>query len=161
MGLSTLKSARIYTITISYIQILSLGQFGYNKLLDLIFEGQIPEFLQNYWVVFAIEGILFGCIIRFLDLVAEKLQFSDAKSRNERERRGSIFSILRLVNAMFGVTFGIRKIQWQSSLQASGAWGLLNFVLWLFFDGSVSLLVSSLFASCGITFTCWYEFKSI
>ena len=67
------------------------------KLLDLIFEGQIPEFLQNYWVVFAIEGILFGCIIRFLDLVAEKLQFSDAKSRNERERRGSIFSILGLL----------------------------------------------------------------
>ena len=127
------------------------------KLLDLIFEGQIPEFLQNYWVVFAIEGILFGCIIRFLDIVAEKLRFSDVKSRNERERSGSIFSILRLVNAMFGVTFGIRKIQWQSSLQASGAWGLLNFVLWLFFDGSVSLLVNSLLASCGITFTCWYE----
>lgn len=45
---------------------------------------------------------------------------------------------------MLGVAFGIRKIEWSSSLQASGAWFLLNIVLWMFFDGTPSMLLGCL-----------------
>ena len=70
----------------------------------------------------------------------------------------SLFSILRIVNAMLGVAFGIRKLDWSSSLQAASVWGLLNIIMWLFFDGTISLLFESLISSIGIIISCYSEF---
>lgn len=123
------------------------------KILKWVFNDNIPVVLERDWVIYAIEGILFGSVIPILDLIflqKQKVQLQNNDS--------SLFSILRIVNAMLGVTFGIRKIEWTSSLQAASVWGLLNIVLWLFFDGSASLLFESLLASVGIIISCVYEF---
>ncbi|CAR29302.1 ZYRO0G05478p [Zygosaccharomyces rouxii] len=83
------------------------------------------------WAVYAFEGIFFGSCIPLIDYI-----FSI------KTRHASWLSILKTVNAMLGVTFGIRKVQWSSSLQAAIAWGLLNIILWLFFDGTISMFIT-------------------
>lgn len=124
------------------------------RIQDWLFQGAVPLPLQQDWVLYAIEGVLFGSVIPLLDLVF--LQKDKAQARNGDS---SLFGILRIANAMLGVTYGIRKLQWSSSLQAAGVWGLLNIVLWLFFDGTPSLLFESLLASVGVTLGCVYEFE--
>ncbi|QLL32749.1 hypothetical protein HG536_0D02710 [Torulaspora globosa] len=100
---------------------LSLGVEISNALTG----GRIPE-----WGAYALEGILFGLAIPLMDYI-----FKTGPSHN------SIGSIIRSVNAMLGVTFGIRKVEWSSSLQAAGAWGLLNIILWLLFDSTKSMFI--------------------
>lgn len=87
--------------------------------------GMIPE-----WAAYALEGVLFGLAIPLMDYVF------DIKSTHN-----SWSSIMKSVNAMLGVTFGIRKVEWSSSLQAAGAWGLLNIILWLLFDSTISMFI--------------------
>ncbi|SCU80146.1 LAMI_0B00980g1_1 [Lachancea mirantina] len=90
--------------------------------------GYVPT-----WMAYALEGIVFGSLLPLIDVVYGK-----------PVRSSSFTSVLRAVNAMLGVAFGIRKIEWSSSLQASGAWFLLNIVLWMFFDGTLSMLIGCL-----------------
>lgn len=124
-----------------------------NKIIKWLFHDEIPEFLKNDWVIYFIEGILFGSVIPILDLI-----FLQKQKVQEMNSDSSLFSILRIVNAMLGVAFGIRKLQWSSSLQAASVWGLLNIIMWLFFDGTPSLLFESLISSIGITISCYGEF---
>ncbi|QLQ79624.1 hypothetical protein HG537_0C02710 [Torulaspora globosa] len=100
---------------------LSLGV----EISNAVTGGRIPE-----WGAYALEGILFGLAIPLMDYV-----FKTGPSHS------SIGSIIRSVNAMLGVTFGIRKVEWSSSLQAAGAWGLLNIILWLLFDSTKSMFI--------------------
>lgn len=82
------------------------------------------------WAGYALEGILFGSLLPIVDYLTNNLN----------ENHTNLTSVLRAINAMLGVSLGIRKIEWTSSLQASGAWFALNIVLWLFFDGTLSVL---------------------
>ncbi|SMN19054.1 similar to Saccharomyces cerevisiae YHR133C NSG1 Protein involved in regulation of sterol biosynthesis [Maudiozyma saulgeensis] len=127
-----------------------------NKIIKWIFADNIPTILKHEWIIYSIEGILFGSVIPILDLIF--LQKSQAQLKNGDS---SLFGILRIVNAMLGVAFGIRKLDWSSSLQASSVWGLLNIIMWLFFDGTKSLLMESLLASLGVTISCLQEFQNI
>lgn len=133
------------------IAVLSVAGIGYQELSrnlhdnhklhpelasrPLLVGAQLSQFftgnLLPEWVAYAFEGIFFGSCIPLIDYV-----FS-IKTHN-----ASWLSILKTVNAMLGVTFGIRKVQWSSSLQAAIAWGLLNIILWLFFDGTISMFVT-------------------
>ncbi|SCV02935.1 LAME_0H06392g1_1 [Lachancea meyersii CBS 8951] len=90
--------------------------------------GMVPM-----WLAYALEGVLFGALFPLFDtLWGRPVQTT------------TFASFLRCVNAMLGVAFGIRRIEWSSSLQASGAWFLLNIVLWMFFDGTPSMLLGCL-----------------
>ena len=124
-----------------------------NKIIKWLFQDNIPPILKNDWIIYFIEGILFGSVIPILDLI-----FLQKQKVQEMNSDSSLFSILRIVNAMLGVAFGIRKLQWSSSLQAASVWGLLNIVMWLFFDGTASLLFESLISSIGIIISCYNEF---
>ncbi|BAO40378.1 Protein NSG2 [Kluyveromyces marxianus] len=104
--------------------------------------GYIPP-----WVAYAIEGIVFGSIVPILDWL---FGIFDTNSI-------SISSVLRSTNAMLGVSFGIRRIEWSSSLQASGAWFLLNIVLWLFFDGTFTMLISGIAIGLITCLTCYHH----
>ncbi|CAR21616.1 Protein NSG2 [Lachancea thermotolerans] len=85
------------------------------------------------WMAYALEGVLFGALLPLMDTLW-----------GSPVRTTTFTSFLRSTNAMLGVAFGIRKIEWSSSLQASGAWFLLNIVLWMFFDGTPSMLLGCL-----------------
>lgn len=136
---------------LSSILILSLAGIGYHELSKnlhdnhklhpelasrpLLLGVQLSKFFTGNmlpdWAAYAVEGILFGSCIPLIDHIFFI-----------KTRPTSWVSVLKTVNAMLGVTFGIRKVQWSSSLQAAIAWGLLNIILWLLFDGTVSMFVS-------------------
>ncbi|QEU58013.1 Nsg1/Nsg2 [Kluyveromyces lactis] len=99
------------------------------------------------WTFYAIEGILFGSIVPFVNWVLGTFD----------PQPTTISSVLRSTNAMLGVSFGIRRIEWSSSLQASGAWFLLNIILWLFFDSSFTMLASGLAIGLVTCVTCYQD----
>lgn len=104
--------------------------------------GYVPP-----WVFYAVEGILFGSLVPFVDFITGRFDKNVI----------SLSSVLRSTNAMLGVAFGIRRIEWSSSLQASGAWFLLNVILWLFFDGTASLLFVGLTIGVTTCITCYND----
>ncbi|CDO96604.1 unnamed protein product [Kluyveromyces dobzhanskii CBS 2104] len=102
--------------------------------------GYVPP-----WTFYAIEGILFGSFVPIIDWLLGSFDTNPI----------TISSVLRSTNAMLGVSFGIRRIEWSSSLQASGAWFLLNVILWLFFDGTFTMLASGLTVGLITCVTCY------
>lgn len=104
------------------------------KVSKLISGGIFPP-----WFTYGLEGIILGSILPLTD------SYFDLKPQL---KKANLLSIIKNVNVLLGVTYGIRKLEWSSSLQASGAWFLLNIILWLFFDGTLSMLfVCTLIAS--------------
>lgn len=81
-------------------------------------------------VGYVLEGIFFGTLLHLVDYW-----------RGSTQGKVSLSSVLRSVNAILGVAFGIRRIEWSSSIRASVAWLLLDCVLWLFFEGSLSVCI--------------------
>lgn len=116
---------------------LSLGV----EISNLLTGGRVPD-----WGAYAFEGILFGLSIPLMDHIF-----------NIKTPRNSVGSIIRSVNAMLGVTFGIRRVEWSSSLQAAGAWGLLNIILWLLFDSTSSMFFGCSFMGLLACASCYRE----
>lgn len=100
-------------------------------------------------IVFGILGILCGFIIPICDNVFFTRYNYNNNSSNDFQ------SILKCLNSILGISLGIKHLRWKSSMQASSAWGLLNIIMWLYFDGSLSTLtIGSIisFVSCIISF---------
>lgn len=98
-------------------------------------------------VVFGVLGILCGGVIPLCDRVLFASRQYNLHTSNDFQ------AILKCLNSLLGISLGIRHLGWKSSLQASGAWGLLNVILWLYFDGTRTiLLIGSLISlvSCAI-----------
>ncbi|CCK70819.1 Nsg2p KNAG_0F01510 [Huiozyma naganishii CBS 8797] len=100
------------------------------------------------WVGYALEGVLFGLSVPVLDRYLPESRITGTGGSGTSPRGDSLFSVLRTVNSMLGITFGIRKIKWASSMQASVAWLSLNFMLWLLLDSTVPLLLHSATLGC-------------
>lgn len=111
------------------------------EVSKLLTGGMLPD-----WATYAMEGVLFGLSIPLMDYVF-----------NIKSTRNSWFSILKCANAMLGVTFGIRRVEWNSSLQAAGAWGLLNIIIWLFFDGTSSMFLGCSSLGLAACATCYRD----
>lgn len=112
------------------------------KIAESLSFGYIPQ-----WVFYAVEGILFGSIVPLVDWLTNRYDNNTI----------TLTSVLRSVNAMLGVAFGIRRIEWSSSLQASVSWFLLNVILWLFFDGTLTTLVVGLGIGLTTCATCYND----
>ncbi|SCU85449.1 LADA_0D07558g1_1 [Lachancea dasiensis] len=104
--------------------------------------GMVPT-----WLAYALEGVVFGSLLPLLEALGGRPLHSNT----------SFASLLRSTHAMLGVAFGIRKIEWSSSLQASGAWFLLNIVLWMFFDGTRSMLAVCVAIGAIASATCYRD----
>ncbi|CAL9730192.1 protein Nsg2p [Monosporozyma unispora] len=91
------------------------------------------------YIVYGTLGVLCGVSVPIID----KIILKGGKASQDLDLK----SVLKCFNALLGVCLGIRTIQWSSSLQAATAWGLLNIILWLYFDGSASILFMGLFVS--------------
>ncbi|CEP61851.1 uncharacterized protein LALA0_S04e02146g [Lachancea lanzarotensis] len=103
--------------------------------------GMVPT-----WLAYALEGVLFGALLPLIETLGGR-----------PVQTTTFASFLRCVNATLGVAFGIRRIEWSSSLQASGAWFLLNIVLWMFFDGTPSMLLGCLGIGTIASITCYRD----
>ncbi|CCK71783.1 Nsg1p KNAG_0H03690 [Huiozyma naganishii CBS 8797] len=83
------------------------------------------------FAVYGVLGVLCGVSVPLLDEYVFQHRLDDGVDFK---------SVLKCLNALLGVCFGIRTIQWSSSMQGAGAWCLLNVLLWVFFDGTWSIL---------------------
>ncbi|AAS53414.1 AFR043Wp [Eremothecium gossypii ATCC 10895] len=111
------------------------------KLCQQLSFGMLPT-----WAGYAVEGILFGSLLPAVDYW-----------RRISVGKVNLSGVLRSINAMLGVSFGIRRVEWSSSLQASGAWFLLDGILWLFFDGSFSVFLLGFAVGLVTAVTCYEE----
>ncbi|CAL9735171.1 protein Nsg2p [Monosporozyma servazzii] len=91
------------------------------------------------FVVYGALGVLCGISVPVMD----NILLNGGKASQDLDLK----SVMKCLNALLGVCLGIRTIQWSSSLQAATAWGLLNIILWLYFDGSASILIMGLVVS--------------
>lgn len=117
------------------------------KISQALSLGVLPD-----WFGYALEGIIFGSIIPLIDYMCQV---------RLRPTSYSLSSVTRSINAMLGVTFGIRKVEWSSSGQAAGAWGLLNVILWLFFDGTFSMFTQCTLLGMLCCLSCLHEISDI
>lgn len=101
-------------------------------------------------IVFGILGVLCGFVIPIMDnLFFSKFNYNINSSND-------FHAILKGLNSILGISLGIKHLSWKSSMQASVAWGLLNIIMWLYFDGSYSILVVGSmisFVSCSISYS--------
>ncbi|CAI4039508.1 hypothetical protein SMKI_08G1760 [Saccharomyces mikatae IFO 1815] len=116
-----------------------------------------PDMVPD-WAVFGTEGVIFGSIVPLVDYLTRRQRQPKTRSSAYKNTLGSF---IRCANTLLGIIFGIRKIEWSSSLQASGAWSLLNIVLWLFFDGTLTVLFSGLVIGLISAFTCAQHFPQL
>ncbi|AET40766.1 uncharacterized protein Ecym_6391 [Eremothecium cymbalariae DBVPG len=96
------------------------------------------------WAGYAVEGIFFGSLLPIVDYW-----------RGISVGKVNLSSVLRAINAIMGVSFGIRRVEWSSSLQASGAWLLLDGIIWLLFDGSFSVFLLGFGIGLVTVITCY------
>lgn len=99
---------------------------------QLVFNGVAPK-----WLIYSIEGILFGLIQPIFDKYVFRSKPSSG-SNSSSPFGIDTSSIVRAAVAFLGVSFAVRKIEWNSSIQASIAWSLLSPCLWLLLDGTLS-----------------------
>ncbi|QHS73770.1 Nsg1p [Saccharomyces paradoxus] len=116
-----------------------------------------PDMVPD-WAVFGTEGVIFGSIVPFIDYFVRVQHQPKTRSSVYKNTLGSF---IRCANTLLGIIFGIRKIEWSSSLQAAGAWSLLNIVLWLFFDGTLAVFFSGLVVGGISAFTCSQCFSQL
>lgn len=95
----------------------------------------------------ALEGLILSSILPILDsLMPSTLSKRLLSSSPDPYVRSNLMNdIIRSLIAFLGVSYAIRHIEWESSLQMAIMWSVINPGLWLLLDGTFSGLV----ASCG------------
>lgn len=116
-----------------------------------------PDMVPD-WAVFGTEGVILGSIVPFIDCFVKCRRLQNTRSSMYKNSLGSF---IRCANTLLGIIFGIRKIEWSSSLQAAGAWSLLNIVMWLFFDGTLTVLIPGLVVGAVSAFTCTQQVSQL
>jgi len=106
----------------------------------LLFNGIVPK-----WVIYSLEGILFGLIQPIFDKYIFNSKPASSKSGNSTTFGIDTNSIIRAAVAFLGVSFAVRRIEWNSSIQASIAWSFLSPCLWLLLDGTLSGFITGVF----------------
>lgn len=101
----------------------------------------------TFSLVFGAQGILLG----FLTPLFDWLFPISSSERTSKGKGGTDWSsIIRAVAAFLGLSYGVRKLPWESSMQAAALWGLVNPFLWYILDGTRNgFILSSITAIAG------------
>lgn len=158
--LATVSSAAlIYNEVTKHIHASHLNDIGtqINAFLVSFMENWQPiRFLTqtphpaDRFLSLALEGLILSSILPVLDSLMPSL-FSKrllSSSPDPYVRSNLMNDIVRSLIAFLGVSYAIRHIEWESSLQMAMMWSVMNPCLWLLLDGTFSGFV----ASCGTAF---------
>lgn len=113
-------------------------------------------FVGNYhiadqFLALALEGLLLSFILPALDnimpLVWTKRLLSSSPDPYRRSNLAN--DIIRSLIAFLGISYAIRHIEWQSSLQMAMAWSIINPALWLLLDGTINGFMASFVVAFG------------
>lgn len=92
------------------------------------------------------QGILLGFLLPFVDWIIPSSGVDFGKGGTDWS------SIIRAIAAFLGIAYGVRKLPWESSMQAAALWGLVNPFLWYILDATRNgFILSSLVAIVGST----------
>lgn len=98
-------------------------------------------------LVWGFQGILLGFLLPLFDWVFPRDGLDSGKGGADWS------SIIRAIAAFLGIAYGVRKLTWESSMQAAALWGLVNPFLWYMLDGTKNgFILSSLVAIVGTSF---------
>lgn len=100
-------------------------------------------------VSLTLQGCLMGCIHPLMDSIMPPFLSKRLLSSNPTPNKSSGYSniandLIRASITFLGISYAIRKIEWNSFLQASIIWSLLNPGLWLLLDGTINGFIFSL-----------------
>ncbi|KAK9452684.1 insulin-induced protein-domain-containing protein [Dipodascopsis uninucleata] len=110
--------------------------------------------LGNFILSWGILGLINGSLLPFVDSVTPS-KFGPG-SQNTVAAMLAWRSIVRSVGILIGVSYGIRRLQWSSTLQGAIVLAVLNPILWVIMDGSFNgFVISSLTAVFGSFFFAW------
>ncbi|CAN3359496.1 protein Nsg2p [Diutina catenulata] len=112
-----------------------------------------PEFaIIDQVVSSVIQGLVFGLLLVVVDKITPKVFSSRLLSSNPNPDRkfNAINEVVRSSICFLGISYAIRKLEWNSFFQIASVWSLLNPALWLLLDGTANgFLVSVAVAALG------------
>ncbi|RPA78606.1 hypothetical protein BJ508DRAFT_416474 [Ascobolus immersus RN42] len=109
---------------------LVVAHFHDQKIMTRGWEAIVGE--QPWYLVYwGLAGIALGLALPALDRV---LKSATKKGNGKSEDSGEWNVIVRSIGAFIGIAFAIRKLSWESALQASLTLALVNPFLWYLVD---------------------------
>jgi hypothetical protein len=137
--------------------VLFLLGVGYGTLVTHFHEGRgignlpagiiKPGYNHVYLTFWGVAGALLGTLLPWFDTVWEqrfdggssKASGKEAPSKeNEADTGKELALVVRAIGAFVGIAFAIRRLAWDSTLQASATLALVNPLLWWLIDRSIA-----------------------
>ncbi|KAK9467643.1 insulin-induced protein-domain-containing protein [Lipomyces arxii] len=111
----------------------------------------------SFTLTWGVLGILLGTLLPFVDSISPAV-LGPKKSSTTASNMYAWNTIVRAVGIFIGISYGIRRLPWTSTLQGAAVLAFLNPILWFVMDTSVNgFALSSLSSILGTTvFACAY-----
>lgn len=110
-------------------------------------------------VSLAIQGLIMSAVHPIMDYILPTVLTKRLLSSNPNPLNNATLTndLLRALITFLGISYAIRKIEWNSTLQISIIWSLLNPGLWLLLDGTISGFLSSLSSAFIACITIYFQ----
>jgi hypothetical protein len=137
-----------------------LDKFNTSNYIPVLAQREFQ--LVNHILSCLLQGIFMSSVVPILDSVMPKSFSKRLLSSNPNGRQQNLTNELVRISIMFlGISYAIRKLEWNTFLQVSIVWSLLNPSLWLLLDGTITGFLASLFISGGACSIIYYENSSM
>ncbi|CAK7910135.1 hypothetical protein CAAN1_21S02190 [[Candida] anglica] len=108
-----------------------------------------------------IQGVAMGAIHPLMDALlpaALSKRLLSSAPQSSRSQNANLFNdLVRSLITFLGISYGVRKIEWASTLQVSLLWSLLNPCLWLLLDGTINGFLASSLAAFGACVCVYFQ----
>ena len=133
-----------------------LDKFNLSNYIAILSQKDFQ--LVNHTLSCLLQGIFMSSVVPILDSVLPKSFSKRLLSSNPNGRQQNLTNELVRSSIMFlGISYAIRKLEWNNFLQVSIVWSLLNPSLWLLLDGTITGFLASLFISAGACSIIYFE----
>lgn len=123
-----------------------LSKFFHNLRPFSIYDQGNYKLVDDF-LVLVIQGLIMGLTHPLMDRLLPASMTKRLLSSNPNSLTPDLATLLNdLVRALvtfMGISYAVRKVDWNASLQVLIIWSLLNPFLWLILDGTISGLISS------------------
>ncbi|KAK9333403.1 insulin-induced protein-domain-containing protein [Lipomyces starkeyi] len=109
----------------------------------------------SFALTWGVLGVLLGALLPFVDSISPEI-LGPKKSSSSGSSMFAWNPIVRAVGVFIGVSYGIRRLPWASTLQGAVVLAFLNPILWFALDTSANgFILSSLTAILGTGVFAW------
>ena len=148
-----------YPLTITHIFLNSfVSKFRLSNYIEISTTHFPILFTIDDILALTLQGLIMASLHPILDKITPQIFSKRLLSSNPNPNSKSQVSsdLIRSFITFLGISYAIRKIEWNSFLQVSIIWSLINPGLWLLLDGTISGFLASLIASA-VACVCIYS----